>query len=119
MVPLQVWRKFGHRLPHDNNCNYTTADDIKKLCDRLEPRVQVTMTEIESRFVIDGNLATTPKGQLAVDFIVEAAYFVEKAPEPLKSEVLALIESSECTTKNEKNEVCFNNNMSAITMFKR
>ena len=84
---LQVWRKFGDRLPHDDNCNYTTADDIKKLCDRLEPRVAVTMTEIESRFIIDGNLATTAKGQLAVDFIVEAAHFVEKAPEPLKSEV--------------------------------
>ncbi|XP_063726761.1 histamine N-methyltransferase-like [Symsagittifera roscoffensis] len=115
----KVWKKFGPRLPQDDNCNYTTADDIRKLCDQLGDHVHVDQTEIESTFNIGSDLRTSLTGQLAVDFIVEAAEFVEKAPEPLKSEVLDLIASDECTKKNEKGEMSFNNNLSAITMYVR
>ncbi|XP_075241444.1 histamine N-methyltransferase-like [Convolutriloba macropyga] len=115
----KVWKKFGPRLPQDDNCNYTTADDIRELADKLGSHVQVDQNEITSTFVIGSDLKSSLNGQLAVDFIVEAAHFVEKAPEPLKGEVLEFIASDECSKMNEKGELCFNNNLSAITMYVR
>nr|QNG40900.1 histamine n methyltransferase [Hofstenia miamia] len=111
----KVWKNFSGRLPQNDSCNYVTANDITNVLATFHS--PYSNTEISSDFKIFEDLLTTEEGKLAVDFITEAAYFVDNGDKGLVEDVIDLIKSNSCS-RYSGDALCFNNNLSSIVFRK-